>query len=577
MIKICSSLLFFAILTGSLHAQVLIKNTNVVDVINRKLLSGYDALALDGKIVSVEKGKQYKLPAGTVVIDGSGKYLIPGLHDAHVHFFQSGSLYARPDVIDLRKNRPYAAEIKYSHNNMEDFLRRYLATGITSVTDVGSTYNFLNRRESFANKFYSPEIRMTGALLTTYVPAAYKDLGNDAPFIEMKTEEGVRQSVRELKAGKADFIKIWYIVLDKDKEAGAKKNLPLVKAVIDEARKNNMRVAVHATEMITAQLAVEAGADFLVHNIENERVTPAFTALLKKKKTVLCPTMVVGNNYMKSLGRTYHFTHDELLLTNPMTAASLFEFPFPDTTLGKAYMKNVTSSKAVSRQAYTDSLLAINLKSLHDAGVLIATGTDAGNIGTQHAGSYFSELQAMQDAGLGLWDLMVSSTINGAKATGKQDITGSVSAGKLADMVLLDANPLDSLENWRKINSIIRRGLVIRPDTLIQNSPELLAQQQLNGYNAHDIDAFLAPYAEDAEIYDLSGKIIMKGKAEMRKNYERILKIPGLYCRLVNRIVQDNIVIDHEELTANSMKKPKYGIAIYVTAKGKITKVYFPE
>ncbi len=574
--NIFSTILLFLFVLPLSHAQVLIKNTNVVDVINRKILSGYDVIALEGKIVSIEKGKQYKLPEGTAVIDGSGKYLIPGLNDAHVHFFQSGSMSTRPDVIDLRKQKPYAAEIKFAHDNMEDFLRRYLATGITSVTDVGSSYNFLHQRDSFSLKTYAPAVRMTGALLTTYVPPVYKDLGSDAPFIEMKTEEGVRQSVRDLRAGKADFIKIWYIVLDNDKEKGARKNLPLVQAVINEAHKNNMRVAVHATELITAQLAVEAGADFLVHNVDDNLVTPAFTALLKKQHTVLCPTMVVAGNYMKSLGGTYHFSTDELLLTNPATAGSLFEFPFPDTALGRGYMKSVTSEKAVMRQAHTDSILAINLRKLHEAGVIIATGTDAGNIGTQHAGSYFSELKAMQDAGLGLWDLLESSTINGAKATGEQELTGSITKGKMADMVLLSANPLDSLANWRKIDRVFRRGIPVTPDSLIHHMPEMLAQQQLNGYNAHDIDAFLAPYADDVEIYDLSGKLLMKGKAEMRKNYSGLLKMPGLHCRLVNRIVQDETVIDHEEITANSMKKPLYGIAVYVTAKGKITKVYFP-
>ena len=574
--KIISTLLLFLLVLLQSHAQVIIKNTNVLDVINRKVLSGYDVLALGGRIISIEKGKQYKLPEGTSIIDGTGKYLIPGLHDAHVHFFQSGSMYTRPDVIDFRKQKPYAAEIKYAHDNMEDFLRRYLATGITSVTDVGSSYNFLNQRDSFSVKPYAPAINMTGALLTTYVPPVYKDLGNDAPFIEMKTEEGVRQSVRDLRAGKADFIKIWYIVLDNDKEKGARKNLHLVQAVIDEAHKNNLRVAVHATELITAQLAVEAGADFLVHNVDDNLVTPAFTALLKKKNTVLCPTMVVAGNYMKSLGGTYHFSTDELLQSNPITARSVFEFPFPDTALGKGYIKNVTSEKAIMRQAHSDSLLTINLRKLHEAGVIIATGTDAGNIGTQHAGSYFSELKAMQDAGLGLWDLLESSTINGAKATGQQDITGSLTKGKSADMVLLTANPLDSLANWQKIDLVFRRGIAAKPNTLIHYTPEMLAQQQLNGYNAHDINAFLAPYAEDVEIYDLSGKLLMKGKTEMRKNYAGLLKMPGLYCRLLNRIVQDDTIIDHEEITANSLKKPKYGIAIYVTANGTITKVYFP-
>ncbi|HRF19212.1 MAG TPA: amidohydrolase, partial [Chitinophagaceae bacterium] len=66
--------------------------------------------------------------------------------------------------------RPYAEEIQWVHNHMEDFLRRYLSVGITSVIDVGATYNFLRQRDSFTTKNYAPLIRITGPLLTTYVP-----------------------------------------------------------------------------------------------------------------------------------------------------------------------------------------------------------------------------------------------------------------------------------------------------------------------------------------------------------------------------------------------------------------------
>lgn len=107
-----SLLLFFIIING--NAQLLIKNTNVVDVEKKKILSGQTVLVMDGKISSVDKNKQYKLPEGTTIIEGEGKWLVPGFTDAHVHFFQSGGIYARPDAIDLRKIRPYSEEIKWT-------------------------------------------------------------------------------------------------------------------------------------------------------------------------------------------------------------------------------------------------------------------------------------------------------------------------------------------------------------------------------------------------------------------------------------------------------------------------------
>jgi imidazolonepropionase-like amidohydrolase len=557
------------------QAQVLIRNTNVVDVEKKKILAGYSVVVQEGKIVSVDKDRQYKLAPGTTVIDGTGKYLIPGLVDAHVHFFQNGGLFTRPDAIDLQKYHPYAAEVKWTHDHMEDFLRRYTSAGITSVIDVGATFNFLAQRDSFAGRSYAPKVYMTGPLLTTYIPPVYKGLDKESPFIQMTTEEDTRQGVRDQLPYKPDFIKIWYIVLDSDKEKGARKNLPLVQAAIDEAHKKNLRVAVHSTEKITARLAVEAGADFLVHNIEDEIVDDAFLQLLKKKNTVVCPTLTVGNGYGKTFAHNYQFTTDELGLSNPSTVASILDFPWPDTTIAKRYMTAMSSTASKARQQKADSIMTVNVKKMLDAGITIAAGTDAGNIGTQHAGSYFPELKAMQSAGFSHWDLLQSATINGAKALNRQAEWGSIVKGKQADMVLLQANPLDDLNNWRKIDWVINKGVPLKTDSLVVNTPEMLAQQQLNAYNAHDVEAFLAPYAEDVEIYNFPSKLDIKGKADMRKAYQFIARTPGLYCKLLNRIVQGNMVIDHEEIWREG-RKPAYGVAIYVIEKGKISKVYFP-
>ena len=560
-----------------LPAQLLIKNTNVIDVEQKKILAGYSVLIVDGKIAQVDKDKNFKqLPEGTTIIDGTGKYLSPGFTDAHVHFFQSGGLYARPDAIDLRKYRPYAEEIKWTHGHMEDLLRRYLSAGITSVIDVGASNNFLTQKDTFANKPWSPLVRMTGALLTTYVPAPYKNLGDDSPFTEMLTEENTRKAVRDQLPLNTDFIKIWYIVTDPDVEKGARKNLPLVQAAIDEAHKNNKRVAVHATERITAQLAVEAGADFLVHSVDDEIISDAFVQLLKQKKTVLCPTLVVMGHYGKVLGDHYHFSTDELNLANPETIGSVLDYPWPDTSLAKIYIKGMESPLQAAKEKTADSIMTMNLQKLVNGGVTIATGTDAGNTGTQHASSYFIELNAMQNAGMNNWQLLEASTINGAKAMGQEKEWGSIAKNKMANLVLLWANPLDSIANWRKISQVIVKGVAHMPETLVNPSPEYLVQQQLNAYNAHDLDAFLEPYAEDVELYEFPGKLIMKGKDAMRKDYEFLTKVPKLYCKVQKRIIQGNMVIDHEEVSGFG-PKPLYAVAVYIIEFGKITKVYFKQ
>lgn len=440
-------------------AQVFIKNVNLVDIPSRQIIEGMDIAASGGKIIYVGKGRAYKMQAGTKVIDGTGKYLVPGFTDAHVHFFQSGGLFTRPDAIDLRKYRPYPDELKWVHKHMQGFLRRYLKAGITSVVDVGSSYNFLAQRDTLANKKNTPLIYMTGPLLTTYIPQVFEGMASESPFIKMTSEEVARQAVREEIKHKADFIKIWYIVTDTNISRGAHANLALVKAAIDEAHKNNLRVAVHATERITAQLAVEAGANFLVHNIDDEIVSPAFVELLKKKEVVLCPTLVVAGNYGKVFAKRYEFSNDELKVSDPEQVKTITDYPLPDTALGNLLIRRLTQGGYFARQKTTDSISYINLKKLADAGVIIATGTDAGNIGTQHAGSYFNELKAMKNAGLDNWQLLEASTINGAKAVGEEKKWGIIAEGKIANMLLLDANPVNDLENWKKINTIILKGV----------------------------------------------------------------------------------------------------------------------
>ncbi|MGB8194465.1 MAG: amidohydrolase family protein [Chitinophagaceae bacterium] len=554
-------------------SQTYITNVNLLDVDKMKLVPGQTVVINNDRITSIGATNKIKTPAGASVIDGTGKYLVPGLVDAHVHFFQSGGMYTRPDVIDLRKTKPYDKEIEWTHRNMEDFLRRYTKAGITSVVDVGATISFLQQRDTFRNKIFAPAVYMTGPLLTTWEPAVYKNLKNDEPFVEMKTEEDARKYVQQQLPYKPDFIKIWYIVLDANTEAGARKSLPLVQAVIDESHKNNLRVAVHATERITAQLAVESGCDFLVHGIDDEIVKDDLLQLMKKKKVVLCPTLVVGHNYSEALGQQYQLSYTDYTLANPTTIGSLFDLRhLPDTAIINRY-KTVINSRT-KMQDKADSILRVNTKKMADAGVFIATGTDAGNIGTLHASSYYEELEAMRQTGMSVWQLLQASTLNGARAIGKDSLFGSIQAGKLADMLLLNANPLDSLANWKKIDIVINKGKLMKPDSMLAETPFALVQRQLNAYNGHDLEAFLEPYADDVEIYQFPKTLQMRGKAEMRKAYQFITKTPGLHCELQNRIIQGNTVIDHERVKGFGGPAAE-AVAIYEVEGGKIKRVYF--
>jgi hypothetical protein len=195
----------------------------------------------------------------------------------------------------------------------------------------------------------------------------------------------------------------------------------------------------------------------------------------------------------------------------------------------------------------------------------------------QHGSSFYDELLAMKQAGLTNMEIIRSATINAAKGFGKDKEYGSIEKGKMADLILLDKDPVQDITALDNINTVIRLGVPMQPKDLITITPEVLAQQQLNAYNHRNIDAFLEPYADSVVLYNFPGQPIMKGKAQMREQYSKMFQgIKELHCQLVNRIVHGNTVIDHERVSGFG-PKPVEAIAIYKIRDGKIVEVYFME
>ncbi|MGL4629686.1 MAG: amidohydrolase family protein [Leadbetterella sp.] len=569
--------LFFCVSNYFLVAQTYITHVTIADVENQKLVPNQTVVITQDLITNIQSSETFKIPSNGIIIDGKDKFLFPGLTDSHIHFFQNGGLYSRPDVIDLRNEMPYKKEIESTHALMEDKLRRYIQNGITNVIDVGATYNFLKQKDSFKASSFAPSIFMTGPLLTTYEPKVYEGLEDDEPFSLVSTPEDGSKMVQKQLPYHPDFIKIWFIVgrNNMDVETSAKNSLTSIKSIINEAHKNNLKIAVHATQRITAQLAVENGADFLVHSISDEALTDEFVQLMKKNKTIVCPTLVVSSGYGNTFRQKDNFSNHELRTADPVQLGSLMDLKhISDTLLVNKYKNRVSSKESVERTVKSESICLKNLKKLSDAGVLIATGTDAGNIGTLHASSYLSEMLEMQKSGMSNWQIIQASTINGAKVLSKEREFGTIAVGKKANLILLNANPVDTLQNVTKIHRVINKGIVINPDTLIKETPSSLAQKQLNAYNSRNIDAFLEPYDNDVEIYTFPNTLKSKGKEEMRKIYSKMFtNTPNLHCELLGRIVQGNIVIDKERVQFSDKKIE--AVAIYHIEGNKIKKVYF--
>ncbi|MCL1671991.1 amidohydrolase family protein [Elizabethkingia ursingii] len=576
--KLLSIFFVAGLCSVSIYPQTFIKNVTIVDVVNKRLIPAQTVEINKDIITNVQPAGKKAFSSNALVIDGTGKYLMPGMTDAHVHFFQSGGLYTRPDALDLRKYVPYNKEIKAGHQNMEALLKRYLMAGVTSVIDVGATYNFLKLRDSLSGNKLLPSVYMTGPLLTTYEPQVFIGLKNDEPFRLISTIEDAKKAINEQLPYRPDFIKIWYIVsLGKDGvEAEARKYEPLIKEIIQEAHKNKLKVAVHATERVAAQIAVQNGCDFLVHNIEDEVVSDSFVQLLKAGKVILSPTLTVMDNYYNTFGQKINYNTYDLKNSDPEAIGSIYDIKHLSNAVIPTLKQRFDQPQMKARISRTDSIRRVNLKKLIDGGVIIAAGTDAGNIGTQHASSFKNELKSMQESGLSIWQVLQSATISPAKILDKEMVSGSITKGKIADMILLNADPTKSLENLTAINKVFKNGNVLDPENLVSITPELLVQQQLNAYNARNIEAFLEPYSDDVEIYTFPNTLISKGKDGMRKSYtEMFTKLPNLHCELKGRIVQGNIVIDRESVSGIRSNTNVEATAVYEIKNHKIIKVYF--
>ena len=152
MLKKTLTLLLFLSSYFTIYSQTYITNVTIADVEKEQLIANQTVVIENGIISKIKKSNKITIPVNAEVINGNDKFLFPGLVDSHIHFFQNGGLYTRPDAINLQKVKSYQDEIELAQNDMEAKLRRYLQNGITSLVDVGATYNFLKQRKNFKNK-----------------------------------------------------------------------------------------------------------------------------------------------------------------------------------------------------------------------------------------------------------------------------------------------------------------------------------------------------------------------------------------------------------------------------------------
>src|SRR5256886_6299510 len=348
----------------------------------------------NGRFTAVGRKGQISVPAGATRVDLTGKTVIPAIIDAHKHL-----AVTRDALVD----------------QLQHFAYYGVGVAMSMGQDTGDVA-FQVRQETIPN---AARNRSAGRGLTGPEPGR-----TEAPYW-VKTEAEARKDVQELAQKKVDLVKIW--VDDRDHTV-TKLSPALYTAIIDEAHKHNLRTIAHIFTLEDAKGVLRAGIDAFAHSVRDKDIDDEFVNMMKAK-----PNMIVDPNLPDRGVKV-----DRSWLRESMTA--------------EEFQKVQAESKDDPKAQAFFGIQSRNLRRLNAAGIKIALGTDGGIPWAAH-----EEMVDMVASGMTPAQVIVASTQNSAMLIGLKDV-GTVTKGKSADFLVLDANPLDDIKNTRRINNVYLRG-----------------------------------------------------------------------------------------------------------------------
>jgi imidazolonepropionase-like amidohydrolase len=378
-----------------------------------RLIDGGDGPPVDnatiivdqGKVVAVGPASQTTIGAGDERISLAGKTVMPGLVNAHGHVA-----------------------------NVERDLRLYANYGVTTVFSLG---NDNNAAEAIAARDRQDAARLPRTRLFT----AGRIVAADTPA-------AARTQVDANADQHVDLIKIR---IEDNFGTTAKMPPDVYRAVIDQSHRRNLRTAAHMFYLADAKDLLDAGVDLLAHSIRDQEVDEALIAKLKARNVCVVPTLMRDESTFV-YESTPAFFSDPLFLkyADPREVASLQE---PSRQQGVKTNRNTPKNKAALEMARR------NVKALVAAGVAIAMGTDTG-AGAGRFSGYFEllELERMVSAGLTPRQAIAAATRDAARCMGHANDTGTLTPGKWADLLVLDADPLVNIANARAISAVYIAG-----------------------------------------------------------------------------------------------------------------------
>jgi len=387
-----------------------------------------------------------------VVEDLHGRYLIPGLFDSHVHWGGSGGIGAAPvELTDERMTRDFGAA---------------LAAGVTSVVSLTDSVRDMrslatavaNTTERAPRTFFAgPSITAKGghpSEMFSFLPGLAEQLTR-----QVETPEQARAAIAELDRERVDLIKL---VLE---PGFGDSPLPRLRedvflAAMAEAKSRKLRTTVHVGTDADARMAVEAGANGLEHT--SRGLTDETIALMAARRVTFTPTNVVLDYAWR---RQVVGGADDLArrLAHPAILRSLLD---PASPMAAVLQEGDMATRMA--QAFAGSI--DQTRRAIRAGVPILAGSDAGNPVTFHGVSLIRELELLAQAGLPLGEVLKSATSRAADRLGQSSL-GRITAGAVADLVILEADPTEHTDAYRRVWSVYLGGRKLDTNSLTETSP----------------------------------------------------------------------------------------------------------